>query len=176
MLLQVLTIQKPPLISPSVLFKVEVIPSISLFHHGGQNFKNRKRNSSLRAVEKESQFELDQEKAREALKKLDEQLQTLSQKEISPPKKRVSSSNLVSDPRQARDLMREEMPEFSGSYLAYSAFALLIFTIFYNVFFITVIKPFVDGPESAPAPTVIRDTPNAVMVQKLSSPDVAEQR
>nr|DAD29750.1 TPA_asm: hypothetical protein HUJ06_031218 [Nelumbo nucifera] len=133
MLLQVLTIQKPPLISPSVLFKVEVIPSISLFHHGGQNFKNRKRNSSLRAVEKESQFELDQEKAREALKKLDEQLQTLSQKEISPPKKRVSSSNLV-------------------------------------------IKPFVDGPESAPAPTVIRDTPNAVMVQKLSSPDVAEQR
>ncbi|KAF8403808.1 hypothetical protein HHK36_011914 [Tetracentron sinense] len=58
------------------------------------NLKRRGQNSQLRAVEKESQFELDPEKAREALQKLDQQLQTLSEKPITPPKKRVSSSNM----------------------------------------------------------------------------------
>jgi len=53
----------------------------------------------------------------------------------------TAASDLDQPPVQ----MREETPEFSVSFLAYSAFALLIFTIFYNLLFITVIKPSIDG-------------------------------
>nr|XP_010923435.2 uncharacterized protein LOC105046525 isoform X2 [Elaeis guineensis] len=104
------------------------------------------------AVEKEeTQFEIDREKAREALQKLDEQLQTLSQQE-SLPKKRPSSPSL-SDLNLDRDRMTgmriEEMPEISGSYLSYVAVALLILTIFNNIIFNAIIKPSVDGNEQA---------------------------
>ncbi|XP_052187387.1 uncharacterized protein LOC127798108 [Diospyros lotus] len=94
---------------------------------------------SRRAVERESEFEVDPDKARQALAKLDQQLQSLSQKQVNPPKRKAS--DLDQPPVQ----MREETPEFSVSFLAYSAFALLIFTIFYNLLFITVIKPSIDG-------------------------------
>ncbi|RVW85440.1 hypothetical protein CK203_039041 [Vitis vinifera] len=47
-------------------------------------------------------------------------------------------------PESCRDQMREEPVELSGSFLAYSALALLIFTIFYNVLFLTVIQPSID--------------------------------
>lgn len=36
--------------------------------------------------------------------------------------------------------------EISESFLALGAGALVLFTIFYNVLFITVIKPSIDGP------------------------------
>ncbi|KAA8549758.1 hypothetical protein F0562_001224 [Nyssa sinensis] len=100
----------------------------------GTNFQ------SHRAVERDSEFEVDPDKAREALRKLDQQLQSLSQKQINPPKIRASDLN------RARDEMKEEVSKYSGSSLAYLAFGLLLFTIFYNVLFITVIKPSIDGP------------------------------
>ncbi|KAG9449421.1 hypothetical protein H6P81_009386 [Aristolochia fimbriata] len=106
--------------------------------------------SPTRAGEKESQFEIDREKAREALKKLDEELQAMSQKQIAP-KKRVSASQL--DPYVDRDRMTgrvtEEMPEISGSYLTYTAAVLLLFTFLYNLVFVFYIKPAVDGTEEA---------------------------
>lgn len=52
-----------------------------------------------------------------------------------------------------RDQGGEEVTEFSASFLAYSAGALFLFTIFYNVFFYTVIKPAVDGPDE-PSPAI----------------------
>nr|CAN70700.1 hypothetical protein VITISV_008768 [Vitis vinifera] len=89
--------------------------------------------STVHAVDKDSQqFEVDPDKAREALQKLDQQLQSLSQKQ-------ASNQNL------AGDQMREEPVELSGSFLAYSALALVVFTIFYNVLFLTVIQPSIDG-------------------------------
>lgn len=42
--------------------------------------------------------------------------------------------------------MREDGIEISGSFLASAAAGLLIFTIFYNILFLTVIKPAIDGP------------------------------
>ncbi|KAK6138327.1 hypothetical protein DH2020_027911 [Rehmannia glutinosa] len=51
--------------------------------------KKSRRNGSLNAVEKDSEFEFDPDKAREALRKLDEQLQSLSEKQVNPPKFRV---------------------------------------------------------------------------------------
>lgn len=64
----------------------------------------------------------------------------------------------VPDLDLGRDQLREEMPEYSPSFLAYLAFTLLIFTVFYNVLFITVIKPAIDGPEPA-ADTSVREAP-----------------
>lgn len=52
-------------------------------------FKKSKRNN---AADRESEFETDPEKAREALRKLDEQLQSLSTKKVSPPKIRGNCS------------------------------------------------------------------------------------
>lgn len=47
--------------------------------------------------------------------------------------------------------------EFSDSYLAYSAIGLVLFTIFYNILFETVIKPAVDMPLVAPATTAVTE-------------------
>ncbi|XP_058199323.1 uncharacterized protein LOC131314585 [Rhododendron vialii] len=111
------------------------------------NLDSRRR----RAVERESEFEVDPDKAREALRKLDQQLESISQKQVDPRPKIIV-------PDLGRDQMREEMPEYSPSFLAYLAFTLLIFTVFYNVLFITVIKPAIDGPEPA-ADTSVREAP-----------------
>ncbi|KAG1368746.1 putative Cytochrome b [Cocos nucifera] len=104
------------------------------------------------AEKEETQFEIDREKAREALQKLDQQLQTLSQQE-SLPKKRPPSPSLSTDLNLDRDRMTgmriDEMPEISGSYLSYVAVALLILTIFNNIIFNAIIKPSVDGNEQA---------------------------
>ncbi|KAK9154889.1 hypothetical protein Sjap_002369 [Stephania japonica] len=61
----------------------------------------RRTATAIRGVERESsEFELDKEKAREALRKLDRQLQELSSREINQPKRtRVPSSKLVDDVR-----------------------------------------------------------------------------
>lgn len=69
----------------------------------------------------------------------------------------------ASDVKLARDRMaaEEDVPELSGSFLAYSAGALLVFTILYNLLFYTVIKPSIDGPGYAPeTPLASSEAPN----------------
>ncbi|KAJ4970313.1 hypothetical protein NE237_003412 [Protea cynaroides] len=168
MVLQFLSLQKPPplIISSFLLLKRTTITSSLRFEYDYKNTKKRRTNSSLCAVEEESHFELDQDKAREALAELDQQLQSLSQKQNTPSKDRVSSADLVTEPDGLR--MREEMPELSGSFLGYSAFALFMLSIFYNIIFITIIKPSMDGRESAPV-----ETTNPTMVQQPQALPVA---
>ncbi|KAF3452528.1 hypothetical protein FNV43_RR02961 [Rhamnella rubrinervis] len=104
------------------------------------------------AVDKDSQqFDVDPDKAREALKNLDQQLQSLAEKKVRPPKIKATDLNLNREERG------EEVTEFSTSFLAYTAGALFLFTIFYNVLFITVIKPSIDGPDEPPAEALVRD-------------------
>ncbi|KAH6807076.1 hypothetical protein C2S51_028184 [Perilla frutescens var. frutescens] len=110
--------------------------------------KNSKRNKALfglkksrriyKAVEKDSEFEVDPDEAREALRKLDEQLQSFSTKQVGTPKFRAADYSQSSS--QAEE-------EISGSFWAYAASLLLLFTIFYNILFITIIKPSIDGPQ-----------------------------
>lgn len=50
----------------------------------------------------------------------------------------------------------EEMTEFSPSFLAYTAGALFLFTIFYNTLFYAVIKPAIDGPDEPPTAVLER--------------------
>ncbi|PON59067.1 Phosphorylase kinase, gamma catalytic subunit [Parasponia andersonii] len=70
-------------------------------------------------VEKESQhFEVDPDKAREALKQLDQQLQSLSTKQARSPKIKASDVKLTA---RGSDEATEEMTEFSPSFLAYTA-------------------------------------------------------
>ncbi|XVF69623.1 hypothetical protein PTKIN_Ptkin11bG0096300 [Pterospermum kingtungense] len=119
-------------------------------HCGNSNAKKTSSSSSwmVHAVDEDSQqFEVDPQKAKEALQQLDQQLQTLSKKQRSTPKIRASDVKLT------RDEMVEDSPEISVSFLTYLTVGLLIFTIFYNVLFFAVIKPSIDGPESAPEPT-----------------------
>ncbi|KAM7502526.1 hypothetical protein LguiB_001430 [Lonicera macranthoides] len=124
--------------------------------HGGFEFNSKRKefrvgfNRKRFAVEeRDSEFEVDPDKAREALRKLDQQLQSLSEKPVKPPKIRVVASEV----KRTRDLMTEEQhEEFTGTSLPYIAFFLLIFTLFYNVLFATVIKPSIDGPEPELSP------------------------
>lgn len=50
-----------------------------------------RRTKRLGAVERESEFEIDREKALAALEKLDQQLKALSEKETAPPRRRPPS-------------------------------------------------------------------------------------
>ncbi|KAF5725476.1 hypothetical protein HS088_TW23G00198 [Tripterygium wilfordii] len=93
----------------------------------------------------EQQFEVDPVKAREALQELDQQLQILSKKQVSPPKIRASDVKLTRE-----EGTTQEMTLLSGSFQAYIAGALILFTIFYNVLFYTVIQPSIDGQEYSP--------------------------
>ncbi|XP_062017459.1 uncharacterized protein LOC133733833 [Rosa rugosa] len=111
----------------------------------------------VRALKEESQqFEVDPEKAREALRNLDQQFQSRSQKQVrSRPKKEPAPSVNFT-----RNQTKEAAEEFSGSFFTYTAVALIAFTIFYNVFFYTVIKPSVDGfSEDAPTKNVVSEIP-----------------
>ncbi|XP_022148727.1 uncharacterized protein LOC111017318 [Momordica charantia] len=93
------------------------------------------------ARERDSQqFEMDPDKARQALQELDQQLQSFSKKQVTPPKMKAQDMKLP------RNQIRGEMSEISGSLLANSAVFLFIFSILYNVLFYTVIKPSIDGP------------------------------
>ncbi|KAI3849571.1 hypothetical protein MKW92_028190 [Papaver armeniacum] len=132
-------------------------------------FTKRRRKSliflqPLNAIENDSEFELDRKKkAREALKQLDNQLQSLTTTTPPPNIRRVSSSppkNLDSKADIDRDMMREQPPEYSDSFFAYSAFTLLFISVFYNILFLTVIKPSIDGP--APAAYTYINTNQAV--------------
>ncbi|KAK4408273.1 hypothetical protein Sango_0408300 [Sesamum angolense] len=111
--------------------------------------KKIRRNDSLNAVENDSGFEVDPDKAREALRKLDDQLQSLSKKQVNPPKIRAVDLN------QSSSVEKEETSDFSGSLLAYIATGLLLFTIFYNVIFLAVIKPSIDGPDVVPSASMV---------------------
>ncbi|XP_039052542.1 uncharacterized protein LOC120194243 [Hibiscus syriacus] len=145
---------------PFSLFRTKHSTLTTLQHQHGANIINNfnaKKNTDLpsssswvvHAVEKAAeQFEVDPEKAKEALQKLDQQLQTLSNKQFSTPKIRASDVKLT------RDEMVEDSPEVSGSSLAYLTVALLTFTIFYNVLFYSAIKPSIDGPDSVPQPSI----------------------
>lgn len=81
------------------------------------------------------------------------------------------------DPRLTitQSVMKESDVEISGSFLASVAGGLLLFTIFYNILFLTVIKPSIDGggsPSAADDPTpfsdVIRETQGDA-IQELST-------
>ncbi|XP_011090027.1 uncharacterized protein LOC105170805 [Sesamum indicum] len=124
--------------------------------------KKIRRNGSLNAVENDSGFEVDPDKAREALRKLDEQLQSLSKKQVSPPKIRAVDLN------QSSSVEKEETSEFSGSFLAYIATGLLLFTIFYNVIFLAVIKPSIDGPEVVPSASMVEKALEGAPLQPSS--------
>ncbi|MCD7473426.1 hypothetical protein HAX54_015290 [Datura stramonium] len=140
-----LHIHKKPLPNPSIFFLSHSTTSVSgsIFERW-DSFKSRRRRKIrlVEAVEKDSEFEVDPDKAREALRKLDEQLQSLSQKQIDPPKIRAT------DVTRASSQVTEDASNLEGSFLTSLAFGLLLFTIFYNILFTTVIKPAIDGPET----------------------------
>lgn len=101
-----------------------------------------------------TQYNIDKEKAREALGNLDRQLQALSQKQDVAPKKKApglsSATTDAASPSSMPDsrsqyVRANEMPELSGSFLGYSAMALLVISIINNLIFILFIKPAVDG-------------------------------
>lgn len=123
--------------------------------------------------EDSKQYEIDPEKAKEALKELDQKIQSISNKQVSSPPKLNGTTLLffslvfhsrmiilvcfkfllctffaVLDMKPTREGMISENGklEISESFLALGAGALVLFTIFYNVLFITVIKPSIDGP------------------------------
>ncbi|CAJ2640183.1 unnamed protein product [Trifolium pratense] len=88
-------------------------------------------------------YEVDPEKAKEALKELDQKIQSVPNKQVSSPKLRVSE---VKPTREETISDSSGKLEISESFLALLAGGLVLFTIFYNVLFITVIKPSIDGP------------------------------
>nr|GEV50785.1 chromosome partition protein like [Tanacetum cinerariifolium] len=101
---------------------------------------------ATRAAERESEFEIDREKAREALRKLDQQLDVMSQKQTNNvPKTKAANPYNVTD-EAIKDV------QDTGSFLPLAFFALLVFTVVYNIVFIKVIKPSVDGPQVELAP------------------------
>ncbi|XP_021862490.1 uncharacterized protein [Spinacia oleracea] len=89
----------------------------------------------------DSEFEVDTNKARQALSDLDQQLESLSVKQVNPPKIRASSIGNL------KEQVKNEPPEITESFLGYTAFVFFMFSIFYNILFITVIKPSIDGPD-----------------------------
>ncbi|XP_026431736.1 uncharacterized protein LOC113328951 [Papaver somniferum] len=142
-------------------------------------FTKRRRKSlvflkPVNAVENDSEFEIDRKKkAQEALKQLDNQLQSLTTTTPPPNIRRVSSSrpsNLDSKADIDRDMMREPPPEYSDSFFGYSAFVLLFISVFYNILFLTVIKPSIDGP--APAAYTYVNTNQAVKEAPIDSPPI----
>ncbi|QCD78086.1 hypothetical protein DEO72_LG1g1715 [Vigna unguiculata] len=138
-------------------------PSSSLFvlHTNGAIFKNKRFitnpssssssfsscsgivHASLKEDSQSQQYEVEPEKAREALKKLDEQMQSLSSKKLpsnNAPKLKIPKVKLPTEQRIDKDKL-----EISDSFLGSVAGVLILFTIFYNVLFYTVIKPSIDG-------------------------------
>ncbi|KAG9154834.1 hypothetical protein Leryth_019556 [Lithospermum erythrorhizon] len=118
--------------------------------------KRRSKTSSLyssssfqvHAVNREEpEFEFDVEKARRSLRKLDEELESLaSKKQTSSPKIREPPSEF--DISQAPRMKAETSDNvLSESFLTNAAISLILFSIFYNIIFLTVIKPSIDGPD-----------------------------
>ncbi|KAF8117496.1 hypothetical protein N665_0009s0023 [Sinapis alba] len=136
------------------------IQSIHWYVHGRFMEKKKKKHlmSIVRSTERDDssssssqRFEIDRDKAREALKQLDQQIESQADEKprtfvkTSSDVVRTSSGSSSMDP-----FMFEEPPEMSGSFLTTTASLLFAFTLFYNILFFTVIKPSMDGPESVP--------------------------
>ncbi|CAH8363517.1 unnamed protein product [Eruca vesicaria subsp. sativa] len=158
---------------------VSGIQSLHRYVHGGFMVKKKKKKHLMgivRATEREDSsssqsFEIDRDKAREALKQLDQQIESQADEKpriivkTSSDVARTSSGGSSSmDP-----FMFEEPPEMSGSFLTTTAFLLLGFTLFYNVLFFTVIKPSMDGPESVPADKTVAMSDSELVQFPLSS-------
>nr|VDC68731.1 unnamed protein product [Brassica rapa] len=158
------------------------IQSLNWHVHGGFMEKKKKHlNGIVRATERDDsppssssssqRFEIDRDKARQALKQLDQQIE--SQADEKPRTFVKTSSDVVrtsSGGSSSMDpFMFEEPPEMSGSFLTTTAFLLLAFTLFYNILFFTVIKPSMDGPESVPADTIIAMSDSELVQFPLSS-------
>ncbi|XP_073148228.1 uncharacterized protein [Henckelia pumila] len=163
----------PLLLAYSSVYKQER----SLFPSGFRDFevnellelKIRRRNGSFGAVaaaKKDSEFEVDPDEAREALRKLDEQLLSLSKKKVDPPKIRAV------DLKQSTSRVNEETSEISGSFLASVATVLLVFSIFYNVLFLTVIKPSIDEGKWVFTTGSTEADQEAILQQLSSSPEI----
>nr|GMD71481.1 uncharacterized protein LOC109154533 [Ipomoea batatas] len=162
-----ISLQKHPFFSPpSLFFNSHNKASVSAFRVGRWEAlkKSRRRGQGppVRAAEKDSDYEVDPDKAREALRKLDEQLQSLAQKKPDPPPK-IRASDVNGAPSRMTQV--PEAKEITSSDLVNLAILLFVLTILYNVFFLAVIKPAVDGPEDiAPEITSVLET------QQASSP------
>ncbi|KAK9128691.1 hypothetical protein Syun_017488 [Stephania yunnanensis] len=95
-------------LSPHKLTPTTISPTFHQQHRDGNSnplycvfnqSRRRRRRTAIRGVERESsEFELDKEKAREALRKLDQQLQDLSSRETNQPRKRMVSSSKLGKP------------------------------------------------------------------------------
>ncbi|XP_031488215.1 uncharacterized protein LOC116256128 isoform X1 [Nymphaea colorata] len=113
---------------------------------------DRSREFMVRSEQSDTEFEIDRVKAKEALKDLDQQLLNLSQRQI--PKTR-SLSSLEADIKKrepiAAGLETEDVPDVSGSYLAYIATFLVVITVLNNIAFNIFIKPSVDNKGPPPA-------------------------
>ncbi|KAK1402763.1 Calcium-dependent protein kinase 19 [Heracleum sosnowskyi] len=131
-------------------------------------FKNNKYEVVARSG-RDSEFEIDQDKAREALKKLDQQLQSISDKPTQPPKLRAADVKYTREQAEIDRSTGQSSPGLAdGSFQASLVFVLLIFTIFYNVIFITVIKPSIDGPDSPPTTlSTTKEPSKAAILQRL---------
>ncbi|KAL2940774.1 putative transcription-associated protein 1 [Bienertia sinuspersici] len=88
-----------------------------------------------------SNYEVDSDKAKQALSELDQQFESISLKQANSP--RIKGSSIGSLKEQERN----EPPDITGSFLGYTTFVLFLFSIFYNILFLTVIKPSIDGPD-----------------------------
>lgn len=143
------------------------LQSLNWFLHG-RIMEKKKRHLMVivRATDRDDsqRFQIDRDKAREALKQLDQQIE--SQADEKPRIISKTSSDVV---RTNDPIMFEEPPEISGSFLTTSAFVLLALTLFYNILFITVIKPSMDGPESVPEENRVAMSDSDIVKFPLSS-------
>ncbi|XP_031488214.1 uncharacterized protein LOC116256126 isoform X3 [Nymphaea colorata] len=114
--------------------------------------KDRSREFMVRSEQSDTQFEIDRVKAKEALKDLDQQLLNLSQRQ-SPKTRFLSSIQADIKKREpiAAGLETEDVPDVSGSYLAYIATFLVVITVLNNIAFNIFIKPSVDNKGPPPA-------------------------
>ncbi|CAI0412572.1 unnamed protein product [Linum tenue] len=124
---------------------------------------------AVHAVEKNSQqqeqYEVDTDQAKQALQQLDQQLQQLSTKQVSPPKVKASEVKIT------REQVKEEFREIPVTVVPYLVVVLFAFSIFYNVLFLTVIKPAIDGPELTPGATIrVEMEPSRYRVMQLMQP------
>ncbi|KAI4368621.1 hypothetical protein MLD38_017161 [Melastoma candidum] len=100
------------------------------------------------------EYDVDREKAREALRQLDRQLESFSRKKIPSPKIKASEVKWSRDDEvMSEDASAERM--LSDSFLSYAVVGLFLFTVFYNLLFYNVIKPWIDGPEYIPEAQVV---------------------
>lgn len=81
----------------------------------------------------------------------------------------------VPSPYDTRVEATKDLPADTGAFLPYAFFALLIFTVAYNILFIKVIKPSVDGQvELAPVrPSIMRDILKSEILSLIQLPPSA---